>query len=313
VTWFKKTHASDRDPMQELTDVVIQHLELGVKPWIRPWNPELCAGPQAPINGATGAPYHGINVLALSMHPLAFQTGDPRFCSYLQAQQKGWQVRAGEKSCSVWFTKKYAVKGREAPEDEAAKEIRFLKHFNVFHLSQVDGPPPYVSPKIEECPWRSDEATEIIMKNSGIKVNIGGDRAFYSPTFDFIQMPPTVAFKNAAEEACVKIHELGHSTGSGKRLGRDLTGSFGSKIYSFEELIAELTSVFVGLQLNLPCDVPNHASYIANWLGILKEDKRAVFRAAAQAQKAADWILNLHPEYATHQNQSASTAEPAPA
>jgi antirestriction protein ArdC len=313
MTWFKKTHASNperRDPMQELTDLIIHHLELGIKPWVRPWDSTKCQGPQAPFNGATGAPYHGINVLALGMHPLAFQTGDPRFCSYLQAQEKSWQVRKGEKSCTVWFTKRYSVKDKDADEDDASKEVRVLKHYSVFHLSQMDGPPPYRPPPIEESPWQSDEATQIIMKNSGVKVNIGGDRAFFSPTFDFIQVPPSIAFINAAEEACVLLHELAHASGAESRLKRDLSGSFGSKTYAFEELIAETASAFLGLNLNLPADIPNHANYIGHWLGILKEDRRAIFLAAAQAQKAVDWILSLHPDYAArHQPERPITAE----
>ena len=285
-----------RDPMQELTDITIKQFELGVKPWSRPWDPEKCQGPQAPINPVTGANYHGVNVWILGLHPLAFQTGDPRFCSYNQAQEEGWQVRRGEKSTAIFFTKRYSIKDRD--DDEATKEIRFLKHYSVFHLSQMDGPPPYRPPPIEECPWRSDEASEIIMKNSNVPLKIGGDRAFYSPDHDFIQVPPSVAFKNAAEESCTRLHELAHATGHGSRLSRDLTGGFGSNKYAFEEMIAETASAFIGLMLNLPLDVPNHANYIGHWLTILKEDKRAIFRAAAQAQKAADWILNLHPDYA---------------
>lgn len=144
---------------------------------------------------------------------------------------------------------------------------------------------------------------QIIMDNSGVPVRVGGDRAFYSPALDFIQVPPSVAFKSAAEEACVRIHELSHGSGAQHRLNRDLSGSFGSKKYAFEELVAEITSSFVGVNLNLPTDIPNHANYIGHWLEILEEDKRAVFRAAALAQKSADWILNLHPDYLSAQNE----------
>jgi antirestriction protein ArdC len=260
-----------RDPMQELTDRFVEQFELGVKPWVRPWDPVKCQGPQAPFNPTTGAEYHGINVLILGMHPLAVQTGDPRFCSYLQAQEKGWQVRKGQKSSTVFFAKRYAIRDREAEDDTVTKEIRLLKHHAVFHLSQMDGPPPYRPPPVEECPWKSDDATEIIIKNSGIRMNIGGDRAFYSPQFDFIQVPPSVAFTNAAEEATTRLHELAHATGHERRLQRDMSGGFGSKTYAFEELVAETASAFLGLQLNLPCDVPNHANYVGHWLGILEQ------------------------------------------
>jgi antirestriction protein ArdC len=126
----------------------------------------------------------------------------------------------------------------------------------------------------------------------------GGDRAFYSPSTDHIQIPPTVAFRNAAEEACVKVHEAVHASGAKHRLNRDLSGGFGSKAYSFEELIAEIASSFIGVTLHLPLDVPNHANYIGHWLGILKDDKRAIFRASAAAQRAVDYLMDFHPAYA---------------
>jgi antirestriction protein ArdC len=300
--------------MQEFADKIVAQLELGVKPWVRPWNPELCVGPQAPFNMATGHRYSGINVLVLGMHPAAFQTSDPRFCTYKQAQDHQWQVNRGEHGTTVFLYKPLEI------EDETAKDgkkvVPLLRTFTVFHPTQMTGVPTFVPLKIEECPWQSDRATQVIMDNSGVPVRVGGDRAFYSPALDFIQVPPSVAFKNAAEEACVRIHELSHGSGAPHRLNRDLSGSFGSKKYAFEELVAEITSSFVGVNLNLPTDIPNHANYIGHWLEILKEDKRAVFRAAALAQKSVDWILNLHPDYAAGQESalrpdSAGAASPA--
>jgi antirestriction protein ArdC len=94
-----------RDPIQEFADRIVVELEKGVKPWVRPWDPEKCGGPQAPFNPTTGARYHGINVLILGMHPAAFTTGDPRFMTYQQAQEKGWQVRKGQKATTIFFTK----------------------------------------------------------------------------------------------------------------------------------------------------------------------------------------------------------------
>jgi antirestriction protein ArdC len=185
--------------------------------------------------------------------------------------------------------------------------------YPVFHSSQIDGVPEWKPPSVEEAPWRSLDASETIMRNSGIKVRIGGDRAFYSPSTDHIQIPPSVAFKNAAEEACVKLHEGAHASGAKHRLDRDLSGSFGSKSYAFEELVAEITSSFIGVTLNIPAELPNHVNYIGHWLGILKEDKRAIFRAAAQAQKAADWLLNFHPEYAAAHRPEATATRALPA
>jgi antirestriction protein ArdC len=299
-----------RDPMQEFADRIVAELEKGVKPWVRPWNPELCGGPQAPINATTGQPYHGINNLILGMHPLAFQTGDPRFLTYNQATDKGCQVKQGSKSVTGFFYKPLEV------EDDRAKEgtrvIPILKSFALFHAAQVDGIPAYRPPTIEEAPWRSEEASELIMKNSGAIVRIGGDRAFYSPTTDHIQVPPSVAFINAAEEACVKIHELGHWTGAPHRLNRDLTGRFGSQAYAMDEIRVELASAFIAGELNIPADVPNHASYIDHWLKPLKDDKREIFRVSADAQKIASLILSYHPDFAAKHaaNRPTPSTEP---
>jgi hypothetical protein len=110
-----------RDAMQELTNQFIQHFELGVKPWVKPWDSSKCQGPQAPFNPTTNAAYHGINVLILGCNPLSFQTGDPRFCSYQPAATKGWQVRRGEKNTIVFFTKQYSVKDKRAEDEDAGQ------------------------------------------------------------------------------------------------------------------------------------------------------------------------------------------------
>lgn len=136
------------------------------------------------------------------------------------------------------------------------------------------------------------------MVASGVPVRVGGSRAFYSPALDVVGMPPASAFRTPEGYAATLLHELGHGTGHESRLGRDLSGRFGSRSYAVEELVAELTSCMVGAVLGLPCDVENHASYLHSWLEVLREDSRAVFRAAAAAQKAADWMLALHPDYA---------------
>ncbi len=282
--------------MAEFSQRMVDELEKGVKPWVRPWDPDKCAGPQAPINAVTGVPYHGCNNLILGMHPLAFETGDPRFVTYNQAREKGWQVKKGSKSVTGFFYKPLEV------DDEKAKDgtrvIPILKSFALFHAAQVDGIPAYKAPTIEEAPWRSEEASEIIMKNSGATIRIGGDRAFYSTTTDHIQIPPSVAFTNAGEEACTKLHELGHWTGAPHPLNRDLTGRFGSAAYAMDEIRVELASAFIAGELNIPADIPNHASYIQNWLKPLKDDKREIFRVAADAQKIATMVLGFHPDYA---------------
>jgi antirestriction protein ArdC len=111
-------------------------------------------------------------------------------------------------------------------------------------------------------------------------------------------MPLDEAFRGPEQRAVVVLHELAHASGYSTRLNRDLSGGFGSVLYAKEEFRAELTSVAVGSMIGLPCDIPNHASYLESWIGVLKQDRREIFRAAAEAQRMADYILGFHPDYA---------------
>ena len=148
------------------------------------------------------------------------------------------------------------------------------------------------------------------MQNSGAVIRIGGDRAFYTPATDHIQLPPDNAFRGPPEFAATALHELGHWSGHASRLNRDMKGRYGSAAYAMEELRAELASAFLASELGIPIDIPQHASYIENWIKPLKDDKREIFRAAADAQKIADMLMGFHPDYA---NQSELDMErPAP-
>jgi antirestriction protein ArdC len=200
-----------REPVQEFADRIIAELENGVKPWVRPWDPEKAGGPQAPFNPVTGKRYHGVNVLILGKDMRAFQSGDPRWMTYQQSQEKQWQVRKGEKATTIFFTKPYEVEDNEA--EDGTRTIKFLKHYAVFHASQIDGIPVYKAPTAEEAPWARPEAADIILKNSGAVVRIGGDRAFYSPATDHIQLPPEHAFRGPHEFAATALHEHAHWTG----------------------------------------------------------------------------------------------------
>jgi antirestriction protein ArdC len=225
----------------------------------------------------------------------AFQSGDPRWMPYQQAHEKHWQVRKGEKATTIFFAKPYEVEDDEA--EDGRKTIRVLKHYAVFHASQIDGIAAHKAPGVEEAPWTRPESTDIILKNSGAVIRIGGDRAFYSPTTDHIQLPPENAFCGPPEFAATAMHELGHWSGHSTRLNRDMQHRFGSAGYAMEELRAELASAFIASELGIPTDIPQHASYLADWIKPLKDDKREIFRAAADAQRIADMLLGFHPEY----------------
>ena len=291
-----KPSSERRDHYAEVTDRIVAALEAGTRPWRQPWENGATG---MPVNATTGRRYHGINVLLLAMASFAVG-GDPRFCSYKQAAGRGWQVRKGERGTTVFFFKRRLIQDCDAALDAAdrTKSIPMLRAYTVFCGSQIDGIPPYVAPDAREMPWRRPEAADLILTNSKAVVRIGGDRAFYSPDLDTIQLPEPASFHTPRDFAATALHEAGHWSGAKHRLDRDLTGRFGSAAYAQEELRAELASVFIGAELGLPCDIPNHANYVASWARKLKEEKREVFRAAADAQRIADYLLAFHPDYA---------------
>jgi antirestriction protein ArdC len=307
-----RTNRVPRDHYQEVTDRIIAALEAGTPPWRRPWDPDKAGGPAMPRNAATGQRYRGINVLTLGMSALAFSSADPRWATYKQAEDRGWQVRKGERGTTGYFFKRLEVRDDSKPEgdEDAVKRIPLLRAFSLFHASQIDGIPDYVPPTIEEAPWRAPEAAEIILANSGAVIRVGGERAFYSPATDHIQMPPRSAFATAEGFCGTMIHEAGHWTGAKSRLNRDLRNSFGSHDYAREELRAEIGQMMVCAELEIAdCDFSNNAAYVASWLEKLRSDRKEIFRAAADAQRIADYLLAFHPDYA---NSQAGPPESAP-
>jgi antirestriction protein ArdC len=310
-----RTNRAPRDHYQEVTDRIIAALEAGTPPWRRSWDPDKSGGPAMPCNAATGQRYRGINVLTLGMSTLAFSSADPRWATYKQAEDRGWQVRKGERGTTGYFFKRLELRDDTKPEGEedAVKRIPLLRAFSLFHASQIDGIPEYVPPTIEEAPWRAPEAAEIILANSGALIRVGGERAFYSPTTDHIQMPPEAAFLTASGYCGTLIHEMSHWTGAPSRLDRDLRSRFGSHDYAREELRAEIGQMMVCAELGIAdCDFSNNAAYIASWLEKLRSDRKEIFRAAADAQRIADYLLAFHPDYANSQAgtpESGSTAD----
>jgi antirestriction protein ArdC len=208
-----KTSHTPRDHYQEVTDRIIAALEAGTPPWRRPWDPDKAGGPAMPCNAATGHRYRGINVLTLGMSALAFSSGDPRWATYKQAEDRGWQVRKGERGTTGYFFKRLELRDdtKSEGDEDAMKRIPLLRAFSLFHASQIDGIPDFIPPTIEEAPWRAPEAAEIILANSGAVVRIGGEKAFYSPATDHVQIPPQGAFATAEGFCGTLVHELGHN------------------------------------------------------------------------------------------------------
>ena len=240
-TESRSRRASRQVHHQEVTDRIIAALEAGTRPWQRPWRVDRAQGSTMPVNGATGRRYHGINLLLLTMSGFAAASADPRWCTYKQAADRGWQVRRGERGTTVFFYKTLLVDRQEAgsgDEDAGTESIPLLRAFTVFHASQIDGIPPLAPRTAAKTVVERVKDAEIILAASSVPVRIGGDRAFYNPSGDFIQLPPDEAFESPACRASVALHELAHASGHPSRLDRDLTGRFGSSAYSREELRA---------------------------------------------------------------------------
>lgn len=295
-----------RDHYADVTAKIIAALEAGTPPWRRPWDPGKVPG-GGPLNAISGHRYRGINPLLLGMSAPTAAHADPRWLSYKQAADKGWTVRRGEKATAVLFFKKVELKGDGSATGDDARVVPVLRSFPVFHASQVDGIAPYVAPTQEEVPWRTPQSASVIVSRSGAVVREGGEKAFYAPSQDFVQMPPRAAFRSAEGWASTMLHEMGHWSGHPSRLNRNLQTRFGSHAYAMEELRAEMASAFIGAELDIPAGIDQHASYIESWLSVLKQDKREVFRAAADAQRIADYLLGFHPLYAARMDAGHST------
>ena len=203
------------------------------------------------MNPVTGRTYRGVNALALAMSPRAFG-GDPRWMSYRQAAARGWQVRKGEKGAIVFFYKKLEIRG----DDEDKRTIPLLRAYVVFHASQLDGIPELGEPEAPKPVAERIADADLIVKASGVRVEIGGDRAFYCPSTTIFRCRRTrlsQARRTGLPRSCMR---LAHASGAPHRLNRDLTGRFGDTAYSREEFRAELASFFVGIHSGCPAMFP---------------------------------------------------------
>jgi antirestriction protein ArdC len=293
-----------RDFRQEVTDRIVGMLETGVAPWQKPWESGR-ASVGMPMNPTTEKPYRGGNAIHLMATGLQKGYEDPRWMTYKQAADHGWQVRKGEKGTQIefWEVKPYARQrdDREQPEDgddrpgESRSRGSRLIHrvYTVFNARQIEGIPAH-RPR-EYTPFEAAQAGEEILKNCGARISHDqADRAFYSRAADSIHLPPKEAFKDAAGYYGTALHELAHWTGHPYRLNRQtLTDSyrFGDTNYAKEELRAELASVFMAAERGIPHDPEQHAAYVGSWIKSLKEDKNEIFRAAHDASAATDFLL----------------------
>lgn len=292
-----KTETSRVSLYAEVTRQVIAKLEQGRLPWVQPWDASVC-GCAMPANAASGRRYSGINVLILWAAVIEGRYGSQRWLTYKQAQAAGGNVRKGERGTTICYADRFTPKDeaeRARDEDREARQLAFLKRFTVFNIDQCDGLPERFAAESDAEPVsdadRIPEALALI-EASGADFRIGGGEAYYSPTGDYIAVPPQLAFHSKINWYRTALHELGHWTGHRSRLDRDQSGGFGSAAYAREELVAEMASAFTCASLSIRPTV-RHADYIGSWLAVLREDEKAIFRAASAASKAADFLLGF--------------------
>jgi len=298
---------SNKEIRKEVTSTILEALRKGTSPWQRPWTPE--GGDMWPHNCITGHNYTGVNFPVL----LAIQSNKEyptaQWLTFNQMRKAGGRLRKledGEKQRAsyVVFAKPLIVKDRTDPEKKV--KIFFLRQTPVFNIAQTEGVKlpkrELPDPKLAKAKPDSKiiRETKAFMKDVGVKVRYNGGRAFYSLTKDVVELPKPESFKEAEGFAATAYHETVHWTGHKDRCGRDMKGTFGSKDYAFEELVAELGSAMLCHKRGVSSEQPQHASYIKSWIKKLEEDEQYIFKAAKLSEAALNHLL---PETARKQEK----------
>lgn len=281
-----------KDLKQDITNQIIELMEAGPGKWKQTW--AAAANNGMPVNATTGKPYRGINVVLLWMAGVEAGYPTNKWMTFKQAQAVGANVRKGEKSVACVFFDMIKKKDAQEGEDEF---FPMAKAFHLFNVAQIENlPSEMLTTDMTPPAFSPDELAEMFIRDTEAVIEHHGSRAFYSPKHDKIVLPMPEAFTTPANYYATAAHELTHWTGHKSRLDRDFSKNtrFGDESYAFEELVAELGAAFVcGLFGFVDATVENHASYMASWIKVLKNDKNAIFTAASQAGKAFDYLVEL--------------------
>lgn len=287
------------DIYQKITDEIIESLEQGCVPWIRPWrNGE----PVFPVNIASGRAYNGINIPLLWHSATKNGYENDRWLTFHQALQAGGNVRKGEKATAAML---YLPKDRELQDKNGAPllnddgtpqvaQFAIMREFRLFNVAQCENlPESFFAPMVQ--PDSPQEIAENIKNCSGVSVvHRQQNKAFYYPARDSIVLPHPAQFRQQEDYYSTLLHELTHATGHQSRLSREgitsTAARFGNAHYAFEELVAEMGSAFLCAHVGISARL-QHDSYIAFWLKVLREDKKAIVRASGQARQASEWLI----------------------
>ncbi|BBJ23056.1 ArdC family protein [Candidatus Nitrotoga sp. AM1P] len=296
-----KTATNTADIYTRVTNKIIADLEQGTRPWFKPWSASNTTDRITLPLRHNGVPYRGINILLLWGEAMAKGYSSSRWMTFKQASELGANVRKGEHGSLVVYANTITKTESDDNGQEIEREIPFMKGYTVFNVEQIEGLPDsyQIKPEPKGETLQLIEQAEAFFAASGATFRHGGNRAYYAPALDLIQLPPAEAFRDAESYASTKAHELTHWTSHPSRLNRILGKRFGDEAYAAEELIAELGAAFLSVDLGItPEPREDHAAYLAHWLKVLREDRKAIFTAAAHAQRAVDFLHTLQGEKA---------------
>ena len=281
------------DIYQTVTDTIIEAIEQGLSGGLEmPWH-TMSSIPQ---NVKTGNLYHGVNVPLLWAHQLAHGYKSAVWATYRQWQEIGAQVKKGAKGVQIVFWKSFEV---EPEDDNQEAETRmFARYSTVFNADQVEGFD--ANADFEPSDIQAIGAADALIEATGADIRHNENSAYYNVAADYINLPSRDIFKETkggdatANYYATLYHELTHWSGAKHRLDRNQNNKFGDEDYAFEELVAELGAAMLCASTGIEsAPREDHARYIQNWLKALKNDKKFIFAASSQAQKATDYLFSF--------------------
>ncbi|MET0105776.1 MAG: zincin-like metallopeptidase domain-containing protein [Sedimenticola sp.] len=292
-----KNNAPRQDVYTRVTDKIIADLEQGMRPWMKPWNAEHAAGRITKPLRHNGQPYNGINILMLWSAAVTEGYSAPIWMTFRQAKELGAHIRKGEKGELVVYANTITRTEENSDGEETEHTIPFMKGYTVFNVEQIEGLPEHYYQLAEPVldPVERIDHAERFFAATKADLRHGGNQAYYAIGSDRIQLPPFESFRDAESYYATLAHETTHWTRHPSRLDRDFGRKrWGDEGYAQEELVAELGAAFLSADLGITPEIrDDHSAYIASWLKVLKEDKRAIFTAAAHAQRAVDFLHGL--------------------
>lgn len=288
------------DIYSRVTNKIISDLEKGERTWLKPWNANHLADRIARPQRHNGEHYRGLNIILLWAASVDNGFISNRWMTFKQAKELGGHVMKGMKGETIVYADKIVKTETGDNGQEAEREIPYMKSYTVFNVEQIEGLPEdfYQKPEPINPDIKRDEVLDAFFAATQASIRHGGDRAYYNIGADFVQMPPLECFTDAESYYATLAHEMTHWTRHASRLNREFGRKrWGDEGYAQEELVAELGSAFLCAELGItPETRADHAAYIGSWLKVLKSDKRAIFSAAAHAQRAVDHLQSYQPK-----------------